>query len=237
MIARPLTARTAPEIARLVRSLGAHRYVAGKLLLVHAFVFEALETEATDAPWAQEIAEARRWARAVLTDRSIDRGSRDERLWRRATERELGAALGVLWDDGADAARARSKLADLLREIDAPVAAADAPLFDEATEEDVFPVLVDAGWELLPLAALDPERHKGAIEAFGDAFAFECAKFEEESADASAPLQELSAIGPHELLHGAEHGILRAPFVLWTEGSEAYHDYVLRGVLRAAKLD
>ena len=233
MIARTLPARTPEEIARLVRSLGSHRYVAGRLHLVHAFVFDALAGSGVD-----ELDEARRWADGVLGDPDVDRGSRDERLWRHATEREVGTALGAFWDCDARGASAREKLAAHLRAIDAPLPERDAVLFDESAEEDLFPVLIDAGWELLPLAALDAERHRGAIEAFGDRFAFDCAKFEEESAEGVPPLlQELPAIGPHELLHGAEHGILRAPLVLWTEGSLAYHDYVMRGVLRAAKLD
>ncbi len=237
LVGRALTARTPAEVARLVRSLGAHRYVAGRLLLVHAFVFDALAGVVAD-----ELGDAQRWAREVLTDRAIDPGSRDERLWRRATEKEVAAALAVFWESDAASESARAKLAARLASIDAPLPPADAPLFDEAEEEDIFPVLIDAGWELLPLAALDPERHRGAIEAFGDAFAFECAKFEEDTAanaegEALPPLQELAAIGPHELLNAAAHGILRAPLVLWTAGSATYHDYVLRGVLRAAKLD
>jgi len=236
VIARTLPARTPEEIARLVRSLGSHRYIAGRLHLVHAFVLDA----ASDAEPAvlEELREARAWAAEVLANRDIDPASRDERLWRRATERELGAVLGVLWSGEAVGASARARLAVHLQAIGAPLPDPGATLFDETAEEDVFPVLIDAGWELLPLAALDPEKHRGAIEAFGDAFAFDCAKFEEESAEgAPPPLQELPALGPHELLRGAEHGILRAPFLLWTEGSETYHDYVLRGVLRAAKLD
>jgi hypothetical protein len=78
----------------------------------------------------------------------------------------------------------------------------------------------------------------GAIDAFADQFAFECAKFDEQSAvDAPPPLHELPLLGPAELLLGAEHAILREPLVLWTEGNETYHDYVVRGVLRAAKLE
>jgi hypothetical protein len=235
VIAREVPARTPEEVARLVRSLGSHRYVAGRLHLVHAFVLDAV-AEGEPAV-LEELREARAWAAEVLADPEIDRGSRDERLWRRATERELGAALGVLWSSEAAGESARARLAAHLDAIGALPDRA-APLFDEATEEDMFPVLVDAGWELLPLAALDATKHRGAIEAFGDTFAFDCAKFEEESAEgAPPPLQELPALGPQELLYGAEHGILRAPLVLWTEGSETYHDYVMRGVLRAAKLD
>ena len=159
----------------------------------------------------------------------------DERLWRRATERELSAALRVLWNDDGDASRAREALAARLRAIDAPVAPS---LFDESHEDEVFPALVDAGWELLPLSALDPEKHRGAIAAFGDAHAFECAKFDEESAlDAPPPLHELPVLGPAELLHGAEHALLKAPLVLWVSADDPYQDYVLRGVLRAAKLE
>jgi hypothetical protein len=235
LIARELPARTAEEIARLVRALGSHRYVAGRLLLVHAFAFDAL----ADAG-IEELREACLWAAGVLAS-DVDPDSRDERLWRRANEREVAAVLAAFWESDERSDRARMKLVAHLDAIDAPVPEGDEPadaLFDESAEEDVFPVLVDAGWELLPLAGLDAERHRGAIEAFGDPLAFDCAKFEEESAiDAPPPLQELPAIGARELLYGAAHGILRAPFVLWTEGCEPYQDYVLRGVLRAAKLD
>jgi hypothetical protein len=230
LIGRELPARTPEEVARLVRALGGHRYVAGRLLLVHAFVFDAVG----DAP-GDDVREACDWARALLAAGDVDPASRDERLWRRATEKELAGALAVLWNDDSAADRARAALAERLRSIDAPVADA---LFDESREDDVFPVLVDAGWELLPLARLDPERHKGAIDAFGDAFAFDCAKFEEESAvDAPPPLHELPLLGPAELLHAADHAILKEPLVLWTEGNETYQDYVVRGVLRAAKLE
>jgi hypothetical protein len=244
VIARPLPARTPEEVARLVRALGSHRYVAGRLLLVHAFVLDALAGEgAPGVPAIEELREALLWAKDTLSNADIDPDSRDERLWRRATERELAAALEILWSSEEAGQSARSRLArhldsiDALPEDDEPA----TPLFDEDVEDDMFPILVDAGWELLPLAALDPERHRGAIEAFGDKLAFDSARFEEESAgDGGSPtcaLQELPAIGARELLHGAQHGILRAPLVLWTEGSETYHDYVMRGVLRAAKLD
>ncbi len=241
MIGRELPARTPDEVARLVRALGSHRYIAGRLLLVHAFVFDAVARANIE-----DLREAGAWAAATLADRAIDRASRDERLWRHATEKELAAALATLWKTGPEADTARATLAAHLASIDClPASPHPETLFDETREDEVFPVLVDAVWELLSLAALDPERHKGAIEAYGDAFTFECAKFEEaslaESPDgseaAASYLQELPALGAAELLHGAEHDILRAPLVLWTEGSETYHDYVLRGVLRAAKLD
>jgi hypothetical protein len=240
MIAWPLPARTPEEIGRLLRALGSHRYVAGRLLLVHAFVFDAVSgangANGGDGGEGDPLREGGAWARDVLASAEIDPGSRDERLWRRSTEREVAALLGVLWNDDEAAETARVSLAARLRAIDAPIS--DGPLFDEAAEDDIFPVLIDAGWELLRLGELDQEKHRGAIEAFGDPLSFDCARFDEESAgEGAAPLQELPALGPAELLRGAAYGILRAPLVLWTHGNEKYQDYVLRGVMRAAKLD
>ena len=69
----------------------------------------------------------------------------------------------------------------------------------------MHPLLVDAGWELLPLAQLDPERHRGAMSAFGDGLSFESARFEEETAiPPLSHLYELPAIGPVELLQGVD---------------------------------
>jgi hypothetical protein len=217
--------------ARVVRALGKHRYVAGRLHLVHAFAYAAL------VEVAEEVAPAVAWAQAVLCDATIDKGSRDERLFRASSEPEVAAVLAAFWGTGAARDEAHARLR-------AHLAAADIPLqdhapFDEAREEDAFPVLVDAGWELVPLASLDPERHKGAILAFGEPILFAAAIFEEESATArGAYLQELSALGPAELLRGSgDDGALASPFTVWTSGPDAYHDYLLRGVLRAAKID
>lgn len=228
MIGIEIDARSGEELVRLVRTLGQHRYVASRLHLVHAFAFEA----AGDAP---PLAEARAWAKGVLEDEAVDRASRDERLVRRATDAELAAVLAAFWtpsDEGAPE-RLRARLAEIGAAVD------DRLPFDEAAEDDMFPILVDAGWELLPLAALDPARHKGAIDAFGDALAWDVARFEEESAvPAAASLHELPALGATELLAALDpSGAPRAPFVLWASGHETYLDYVLRGVLRAAKLD
>jgi hypothetical protein len=50
-------------------------------------------------------------------------------------------------------------------------------------------------------------------------------------------LQELPALGLAELLRGVDaDGELVEPFVLWTDGDEVYQDYLLRGVLKAAKI-
>ena len=102
----------------------------------------------------------------------------------------------------------------------------------------MHPLLVDAGRELLPIGSLDAERHRGAIAAFGDELTFDSARFEEETAiPPVATLCELPAIGPAELLRGADDdGCLAAPLVVWAQGNETYVDYVVRGVRRAAKL-
>jgi hypothetical protein len=225
MIGFELGTRTADELCRFVRALGQHRYVASRLHLVHAFAIEAASADPA-------LAEAAEWARRAIGSGTIDPASRDERLWRRATDAELVAVLQAFWKDG-DAPRA--KLRERLAEIDASVDETLIP-FDESREEDVFPILIDAGWELLPLAHLNFERHKGAIQAFDD---FEVARFDEESAiPPIVTLHELPVFGAVELLAGVdEQGTARAPFVLWQQGHETYLDYVLRGVLRASKLD
>jgi len=225
-----IAATRGEELVAFVRALGKHRYVAGRLHLVHAFAVEA----ASPHP---DLAAAEAWARETLADDAIDRASKDERLYRRASDAEIVAVFEAFWAPGEARTRARDRLAARLSQIEVEVEPARLP-FDEDAEEDVFPVLVDAGWELLPLAELDPERHKGAMNAFGDQLAWEVARFEEENAiPALVHLHELPAIGPVELLFATdEEGSVRAPFVLWTSGDETYQDYVMRGVTKVAGL-
>jgi hypothetical protein len=221
-----LPARDATDVGHLVRALGGHRYVAGRLILIHAAAFQCVAGDV--------LSDAQAWAASVLADREIDASSRDERLWRRSTEKELAAVLEGFWGAGGEAARAN--LTAWLEAVELPVG--EGAPFDEDGEDDIHPVLVDAGWELLPLAALDPERHRGAIDAFGDAISYEAARFDEENAvPIQVHLAELPALGPVEILRGVSaSGLLTSELVLWTEGNATYHDYVLRGVLRAAKL-
>ena len=242
MIGHEIAATTGEELVRFVRALGQHRYVSSRLHLVHAFAIEAACAGALHEPRDEAalatLAEAKAWAAQVLGDAEIDRGSKDERLHRRVSDAELVAVLGAFWNEGDRRERASLVLAERLVEIGAEPPDLDALPFDEALEEDVFPVLVDAGWELLPLGALDPERHKGAIAAFDGALAFDVAKFEEENAvPPPVTLHELPALGALELLAALDDaGELRAPFVLWSSGNETYVDYVLRGVLKIAKI-
>jgi hypothetical protein len=226
---------TGEELVRVVRALGKHRYVAARLHLVHAFAVEAAAAATADPA----LDEAAGWARRVTGSGVVDLASKDERLYRRASDAELVGVLDAFWAAGERSEVARAHLARRLEEIDVDVAREqDAAPFDEGREDDVFPVLVDAGWELIPMTSFDPERHRGAIDAFGDALSFESARFEEESAiPALVTLHELPALGATELLSALDgEGRTRAPFVLWAEGNETYLDSVLRGVLRAAKL-
>jgi hypothetical protein len=211
-----------------VRALGQHRYVQGRLHLVHAFVVAAA------AEGEPRLDEAAAWAAGVLADPAIDQDSRDERLFRRASDAELVAALGTFWIEGERTPRARARLQEHLARIGVHPDQEERLPFDESCEEDVYPVLIDAGWELLPLAALEPERHKGARAAFED---FEVARFEEENTiPPVVTLHELPVMGAVELLRPFdEAGAARAPFVLWANGHETYLDYVYRGVARAVE--
>lgn len=235
MIGCEIEAHTGDELVRFVRALGKHRYVAGRLHVVHAFAIEAAARATADPA----LDEAAAWAARVLGSGVVDLASKDERLFRRASDAELVAVLDAFWAAGERAVIARETLRARLSAIDVDLAAETArDPFDEAREDDVFPVLIDAGWELLAIADFDAERHKGAIQAFGDQLAFEVARFEEENAVPKVvPLHELPLLGATELLAAFDDaGETRAPFVLWTEGNATYLDYLLRGVLRAAKL-
>jgi hypothetical protein len=233
LIGHEIPAVTGDDAVRFVRALGSHRYVRSRLHLVHAFAFEA----ACQHHVPEELADAHVWAKSILGTSDISIGSKDERLWRPSTEREIAAMLGAFWTGHEHLAQVRASLATWLDRAGAEQA--NSVPFDESAEQDMFPVLVDAGWELLPLTELDPVRHQGAIRAFGEPIAFESAKFEEESAIPKTPaLQELSALGPTELMAAVDDsGVLRGSLVLWTGGNEVYQDYVLRGVLKAAKLE
>lgn len=231
MIAVPLGATRAEEIGRVVVALGRHRYVAGRMHLVHALALAAIPDDAEG-----RLADGRTWALGVLGRDDVDPASRDERLWRRCDEMEVAAVVDAFWLPGERRHRAHAALREGLARLELEVPA--HPPFDETLEDAQHPLLVDAGWELLPLAELDPARHAGAIGAFGDMLAFESARFEEESAiPPVTPLFELPALGAVELLGGTDDdGTLVAPLVVWAEGHETYVDYVVRGVRRAAKL-
>jgi hypothetical protein len=226
MIGHELPIERGVDAVRVVRALGAHRYVLGRAHDVHVLAVEAARDALAEHP--QLVA----WADGVLANGDLDPFSRDERLVKRATDAELVAVLGAFWSEGDMAAQARARLEERLSALDEPL----SPPFSEEDEDAIFPVLADAGWELLPLSLLDEERHRGAIESFGERIAFESERFNEE--DAVPPrtyLIELPAIGEAELVHLVDDdGLLVEPLVVWTEGPEPYVEYLLRGVLKVA---
>ncbi len=230
MIGHEIGTPTREELVRFVRALGSHRYVAGRIHQIHAFACMA-------AGPCEGLEHAHAWATQVLADRSIDPASRDERLLRSCSDDELVRVLDALFHD----ASAQAALRQRLEEIGASF---EGLPFDEAREESLFPALIDAGWELLPLAALSPERHAGVIRALdaqeGDAD-YEVARFEEENTFPAVPaLYELPLLGPVEILHAFDGDDLyadtRAPFAVWTQGHPVYLDYLLRGVAKVARL-
>lgn len=222
MIGHEIAIASGDDLVRLVRALGQHRYVAGRCHEVHVLAVDAARADPA-------LSEAVAWADGVLADRSIDVASRDERLVRRATDAELVAVMTAFF--GGDRP-ARARLRERLGTFEIDPDEGGRTGFDEDAEDDVFPLLVDAGWELHALRDLDPVRHQGAMNAFGDQLSWEVARFEEENHEPEAVyLTELPALGAVEML-----GEVPEVFVVWAEGNETYLDYVLRGVRRAAKL-
>lgn len=216
---------------RVVRALGAHRYVAERLHDVHAFVFEAAASD-------EALTEAKAWARSVLADPDVDRNSKDPRLVRRATDKELTAALAAYWGEDAHCREARERLRALLAEVDVtPALGQKAALFDERFEDELYPVLIDATWRLLPLASLDHERHRGVLESYEE-LELASARFEEENAVPPREyLFELPLFGARELLSPEdEWGDLGTTLVLWSSVEATYEDYLVRGILRSAKV-
>ncbi len=238
MIGREIPARTGAEAVRVVRALGAHRYVAGRLHAVHALAFDAVVAACGDAPIPEPLAAACAWAHRTLADPSIDADSKDPRLVREATEAELVAVLEAFWVPSVAAERAHERLLDRALSFGFDLSPQANVPFDESREDEMHPVLVDAGWELVPLASLDPIRHRGVIEAYDEPILYAAARFEEENAiPPRVHLHELPALGLAELLRGVDgDGVLVEPLVLWVEGEDTYQDYLLRGVLKAAKL-
>ena len=232
MDGRELETKDAEDVCQVIRALGAHRYVRSRLLLVHAALFVIAERYVSDA-LREEVAEGAKWAKETFAHPSIDPSSRDPLLWRKSSEKEICALLRTFWIDAPHEAQA--DLRAWLLSVGLPFE--DRPPFDESNDA-VHPTLIDAGWELLSYSQLTYARHQGLIDQFDDEVFFEAAKFEETSAmEMPVYLHELPAFGPNELLSAFdERGLLREPLIVWTSGPDRYHDYVLSGVARAARL-
>lgn len=220
MYAWSFAARTAEEVARLIRALGRHRYLHEADLRLHFTVDRALAAHPLFAPHAAAFDERRR------RERGLDPGSREPSLWRPASFDEIITALTIFWtpDDAGDEASDR-----LVTELEAfGLDHAQHEPFTSPPEEPPFPELMLLDWVLLPVDQLDAERHAGALAALEDSG---------DEVNASLPIyQETTPIAAPELVMGASNGVLVSDFVIWSEGPYAYADYVFRGAAKAAKL-
>ncbi len=220
MLAWSFSARTVDEVARLLRSAGKHRYVRASDHQLHWLVDEALRDVTEFAPHAAAF-EARR-----RREPDLDVASRDPSLWRAATIDEIVLVLVSFWTPGASSFAHRDRLAALATEHG--LATADHEPFACSPDDPPHPELVLLDWELLPVEDLDAERHQGALTAMELAG--------EEVSPSDPVYQEGPILALPEIVDGAPLGVLPDDFVLWSDGSYAYSDYVFRGVAKAAKL-
>ena len=220
MEAWAFSSRTADEVGALVRALGKHRYVREVDHRVHWLIDAALSDL---APFDRHAAAflARREA-----DDALDVTSRDPSLWRTADADEIAAALAAFWspEPEADARRTALLALALAEGFEVP----EREPFEGDVEFPDHPTLIELSWTLHAVHDLDAERHAGALAARESAG---------EEVDVSATVEhEGPDLGLCELLHGTERGLLRAEFLVWSDGPYAYSDYVFRGAARGAKL-
>jgi hypothetical protein len=220
MYAWSFAARTADEVARLVRALGKHRYIKEADLRLHFLVDLAL----VDLP--DFAARAASFEARVRAEPDLDLRSRDPSLWRPASADEVTAALTAFWTPDEAGQRARSRLLACVSELD--LGGHEHEPFTSPPEEPPHPELMLLDWVLLPVDELDPERHAGALAALEESG---------EEITPSAPIyQEATVIAACELARGAPNGALTEDFVVWSEGPYPYADYVFRGASKAARL-
>jgi hypothetical protein len=220
MLAWSFAARTADEVAALLRALGRHRYVREADLRLHFAVDRALSADPTFGPRAAAF-EARR-----KREPELDLRSRDPSLWRPAPIEEVVAALTAFWTPDAAGLAARERLLDVLEELD--LADAEHEPFASSAEEPPHPELILLDWVLLPVDELDADRHAGALTALEESG--------EEINPSAVIYQEATVLSAAELVLGAPNGALVEDFVVWSDGPYPYADYVFRGASKVAKL-
>jgi hypothetical protein len=220
MLAWSFAARTPEEIARLLRSLGKHRYVREVDHRLHWAVDHALAELPDFAPYATAF-EARR-----KKQRDLEIGSRDPSLWREAKTEDVIAVLAAFWTPGEAAERYRRRLLAALATTGLEPAT-HAP-FASSPDDPPHPELVLLDWELYPVDELDVDRHAGALAAMEAA--------EEEVNPSAAVYNEGPVLSAAELCEGAPRGVLEDDFLVWSDGPYSYSDYVFRGVAKSAKL-
>jgi hypothetical protein len=220
MYAWSFAARTADEVARLVRALGKHRYLREADLRLHFLVDRSLVHLPDFA------ARAAAFQTRVRAEPDLDLRSRDPSLWRPASADEVTAALTAFWTPDDAGQRARARLLASIAELD--LGGHEHEPFASSPEEPPHPELVLLDWVLLPVDELDPDRHAGALGALEESG--------EEITPSAVVYQEASVIAASELARGAPNGALTEDFVVWSEGPYPYADYVFRGASKAAKL-
>lgn len=220
MHAWSFAARTADEVAGLLRALGRHRYLREADLRLHFTIDRALEAHPTFGPRAAAF-EARR-----KREPDLDVRSRDPSLWRPAPIDEVIAALTTFWTPDQTGILARERLLDVLEELE--LDEAEHEPFASPVEEPPHPELILLDWVLLPVDELDADRHAGALTAL---------EASGEEINPSAPIyQEATVLSAAELVLGAPNGALVEDFLVWSDGPYPYADYVFRGASKMAKL-
>ena len=215
------SARTVEEVARLLRAMGKHRYLAETDLRLHWVVDRALAK--LDLRAAEQV-ERFKIQCNLAPEMALD--SRDLRLWRRTDVQEVVSFLEWFWTPGEAGDEARLRLAAELRSAGFPVAAGEP--FETDVEESPHPELILLDWVLLPVDQLDADHHRVALRAMEDSG---------DEVDASAPIYvEAPILGEPELCRGSRNGLLPAEPIFWADGPYSYCDYVFRGVSKAAKL-
>src|SRR6185503_4566719 len=155
MFAWSFAARTADEVARLVRALGKHRYILEVDHRIHWAVDQALADHPLFAPHAAAFEAQRR------RDPGLDLGSRAPSLWRPAKADEVIAALSTLWTPDDAGEHARERLLGVL--LGAGIPTGDHGPFGCHPDEPPHPELILLDWVLLPVDELDADRHAGAL--------------------------------------------------------------------------
>lgn len=219
MLAWAFPCVNAEEVGALVHALGKHRYLQETDHRLHWTVDAAL---ADYEPFAGQ---ARRFVERRHQERELDPSSYDSSLWRSCSAEEIAEVLRIFWTPGRVAMDVASRLRALLQSEGLPIPPRE-PFGGDADFPD-HPQLIQLSWRLLPIQDLDPERHRGVLQAMED-----CG----EEVDVSAPIdQEGPDLGVLELIEGAQEGALCSEFLIWADGSRVYNDYIFRGICKSAK--
>ncbi len=214
-------ARSVEDFLAVVRGLERHRYLGEVDHRFHWAIDVALYRAGVEAS-APHVERMR-----VQAD-ALELGSRDPRLWRRASADEVASALELFWLDAGPRGRtARRSLVEVLREAEIP--APEHTPFESEIDTPPHPELIQLDWELRAVDTLDTERHKGALRAMEQA---------EDEVDPSSPVYvEGPTLSEVELDRPLPRGLWPGDPIFWASEPYSYADYVFRGVAKLAKLD